>query len=555
MNKEKIIGLFEEVLNDHGYEYEDNAVRKIVEESLNRKEHLIEMFRKHPKWDEDELCIHFDHDMERKTNMNAIDAFLYWLSREVDNQITKPAVEAEVKKQLDSGVKSWDIYVDSTAFNPLAKPIHKYTYEENRWGGEATLWDALYGLPGETILPDGEQMMEGEKKWYMKRLEWLNELDEKFNFRPGMKINRVLNKICVKMGFDKLEGYNAAFAQFSDGITPLKISRHTTISVNPVDFLLMSNGNSWRSCHYIGDEPSDAGCYSSGTISYMMGEDSFVVSIIDKEWQEDNIALAPKINRQVFGYNDHQLLQSRLYPQDCDSGANEMYRNLREMVEQIIADAEGETNRWVKDKYMNVDHNGTAYEDWECFNTCGQYSLRDHLLDESKNRIRMDDEPICIKCGERHGNTENIVCEDCGVDAYCADCGCHIDLSDEDSYIEYDGNYYCTDCRFWCAKCDYPERVRYSVWISDIEERWCTDCADRYAFQCDECGDYYSKRHTDCCDTVDGKIICENCLEADYVICADCGKAVRYDDAEMGKYDEYYCPDCIENNRKEEESA
>ena len=78
--------------------------------------------------------------------------------------------------------------------------------------------------------------------------------------------------------------------------------------MNPVDFLLMSNGNSWHSCHYIGDYPDEAGCFSSGTIAYMMGEDSFIVSVIDKEWPDDNLAFAPKINRQVFGYRDYQLL-------------------------------------------------------------------------------------------------------------------------------------------------------------------------------------------------------------------------------------------------------
>lgn len=544
MDITKITDKFIAALDDHGYEdyYTRDAVESIVKTSLERKAHLIELFRTSKKWDEDQLCIHFDHDVERKTEPMAYSRFLRFLSRETHNQIEAPALAATGKS----------VYaVDRGDYNPLLKIIHNWTNEESSWGGGIDLYETLSNLPSETTLPAPETMDSESAKWYLKYLSFLNDMDEKFNFRPGMKLNRVINKICQKFELDKLEGYNRAFAAFSDGITPLTISRHTTISVNPVDFLLMSNGNSWRSCHYIGDDPEDAGCYCSGTVSYMMAEDTFIVSIIDKEWPDNNLAFAPKINRQVFGYRDGQLVQSRLYPQDCDSGASEVYRNLREMVEEIIANGEDVPNRWVKDSNFNTEARGTAYTDWYHFSSCGQYSIRDYMLDKQKEKVRMSKLPMCIKCGSVHSDEEHIYCEE--DRHYCEECGCWIDLDDEDSYVEYDGYYYCTNCRFICAKCGEAERVSSRIWISDREEDWCEWCAERYAFTCDKCGETFAD--DEMTDLESGDHVCSDCLEWYCKECEVCGKIdyKRYMVEHDGKW---YCEECAENvSAGEEESA
>ena len=556
MDINKIVSNFKQALDDHHYDgqYSEDVIYDIVETSLERKSELIELFRKHPNWDEDQLCIHFDRDIDRKTDSSAVSTFFRWLNNEAFRQWEKPVL---TKKRNEAVLRGEYLYSlaeeEQWELNPMKRIIHKYTTDESYYGGGASLKDIFDWLPQETILPE----FTSDDSWYEKCLSWLNELDEKFNFRPGMKINRVINKICVKMGLDKLEGYNAAFAQFSDGITPLKINRHTTISVNPVDFLLMSNGNSWHSCHYIGNYPDEAGCYSSGTISYMMGEDSFIVSVIDKEWPNDNLAFAPKINRQVFGYRDYQLLQSRLYPQVNDNGASETYRNLREMVEEIIANAEGEVNRWVKSESKNVLHNGTAYPDWSHFSVCGQYELREKVDRNEKKSIRLDNQPVCISCGGHHWEEEGLFCDNCQHEnVTCEDCGCIIDIDDEDNYVQDDdGCYYCRDCRFFCQHCVSLERTRNRVWISDIEEEWCEYCADRDAFCCDKCGEYHT--FDDCVEVEEefGTVyVCSDCAEWCTEECADCGE--RHYKRDMVEYNgKWYCESCAEEHKADEEES
>lgn len=181
MDTNKICRDFINALIDHEYDmYSDYAVRDIVETSLEKKAHLIEMFRKHPKWDEEQLCIHFDHDVERKLDSNAYTNFMNWLWQ-------------AGRKQLG---------MESDEKNPLLRIIHYWTPEESSWGGGTNLYDVLSSLPGDTLLPEFTEY----DHWYQKNVGYLNEVDAKFNFRPGMKLNRVVNKVCVHFGLDKLGG-------------------------------------------------------------------------------------------------------------------------------------------------------------------------------------------------------------------------------------------------------------------------------------------------------------------------------------------------------------
>ena len=500
-NINEIVYQFSEQLEKRGYDYTEEAVRSIVEKSVEAKSKLIEMFRTHPNWDEDQLCIHFDKDIQRKYEHRAKARFAAWIRNNV----------------------------------PLSNAL--MFVDENLWyRREYSVDHVINELPNMQILPE-----ETEWDWSWLK-EKVNACDEKWHFRPGMKLSRVVNKICAKYGIDKVPGYDKAFAEFADGVNPHKVARHTTISVNPLDFLLMSNGNSWTSCHYIGDDDSDAGCHSSGTISYMLDETSFIISVIDKDY-EGIMALAPKENRQVCAYSDHQLLQSRLYPQACDGGCEETYNNLRAMMEEIIANSLGEANRWVQaDKNIYLD--GTPYPDWEYNKLTKMWVLRKYM-DEKLEPIRVGKRPLCVKCGEEHRNPKDIVCDSCKP-ITCYDCGCVINLSDDSSYVESGGYYYCTHCRKYCEKCGCVEPVEDLYHIEDLDEDWCNYCRRNYAFFCRDCERYYSEdfESTEAC-------ICKDCYEVNFFECPECGDSYRFEDGTM-KNGELYCKSCARDIEEEE---
>ena len=286
--------IFMRELDDRNYKYEYHAIDKIFSTWLERKSMLINLLGKHPNWDANHFMVHFDEDFTRNIELDKANSFLNWLDRETG-----------------IGDIKFDALVGDAPFQ------FKHT---------VGLINEMYGLAASQYIPDDYN------------LEYINQFNEDWRFRPGMKTTKAIGQICKTYGWDKLPDYNKEYAKFCDALSPIKVTRHTCLSVNPVDYLLMSHGNSWKSCHYIGDSPHQAGCYSSGTISYMLDEHSMIFYTVGADFDDINIETEPKIQRQVFGYNDFQITQSRLYPQSNDYGAKDIYTEIRNIVQKVIAD-------------------------------------------------------------------------------------------------------------------------------------------------------------------------------------------------------------------------
>jgi hypothetical protein len=317
----------------------------------------------------------------------------------------------------------------------------------------------------------------------------------------------------------------------------------------------MSNGNSWNSCHYIGSSPSGAGCYSSGTISYMLDEHSFVFYTVSSDYNGVEIERQPKLQRQMFGYNDNQLFQSRLYPQSNDSGAKQTYTDIRNIVQKVIADCCDKPNLWVKRKADNVyiGDGATAYPDWEHFNGLCSISVFKDSSDDDHDDIQMGTEPICIVCGYSHETEGNISC--CTSKYECECCGSRID--DEDDVYYVDDGTYCRDCVVYCEICNNYELTERSTYIDSEGIDVCNGCRDDYFTWCGCCNEYVRNYNVTYVDN-DGLYVCDECLESNYITCAECGDYVSYDDAHevvnntTGEIT-FYCRSCFAEMEDDED--
>lgn len=508
-----------EVLNERNYEYSTYSLFDIVNEWFKQKKDLIELFSKHPNWSQEKLMIQFDSDIERNIDTYQVSIFSNWLEEAANI------------------------------------PYRNYWHEEHP--RERKILNFIREIK--------EQFF---NETMQKNIDEINKLNENFKLRNNMKSSKAIGKICREEGWDKLDGFNKKYADLCDALSPLKIKRHTCISLNPIDYLLMSNGNSWNSCHDIGymdggydDEP---GCHSSGTISYMLDKHSFVFYTVDANYNGNEIELEPKIQRQMFGYNDEVLAQLRLYPQSNDYGANQIYTDIREIVQKVIADCLGKPNLWIRSKEDVEDvcskgSGATCYPDWRKCNPGGQHcSISTHKERENgkeNRKIIFGAEPICIDCGRRHSYNENISC--CDDYEICEICGARIHRDD----VIWGGCYgdvaYCEDCCTWCEEC---ERYFPNDEVQEIDGRYvCDDCiSDGDYYTCYECGELH---HID--DMVTGYDkygneveYCQDCAYDYTFICDDCGERHHTDnehyDEETGNY---YCKDCYAElllNRKEE---
>lgn len=402
--------------------------------------------------------------------------------------------------------------------------------------------------------------------------------------RAGQKLNKVINKILTETGVkDKWSEYNRQTARLGEAASPLKFTKYTIISANPVDYLRMSFGKSWKSCHTPDKKgyyrPSDggegySGMHASGTLSYLQDSSSVVMYTVDEKYDGKDYEMEPKLERCMFHLGEGKFVMGRVYPQGTD-GAKEVYVQWRNIFQQIIAECMGVPNYWRTnkerdEKLRQIWSTGTHYRDYEygyCDIAGWSYLKPDADTKPSERKINIGSYPICPCCGNEHEVEDNLECKDCNDDSSrhrCADCG---ECYDEEDMIYIDGEWYCHDCVDYCEYHDEYERGELT-YVQDYGYV-CDDALDSGDFiECEQCGNYYYACRRDGITTQDGSwYCCEYCAgDAGYVeaydgewydedethCCNECGKIVPDDewDDEMEM-----CCECAAARQTEENIA
>lgn len=241
------------------------------------------------------------------------------------------------------------------------------------------------------------------------------EINERF--ASNLKTSRAFNRVCAHFGVDKLPKYNKLFAQYSDMISDTKRKMIFYMSLNPLDYLTMSFGKSWASCHTIDKTNkrrmpnSYSGAYCGGTLSYMLDQSSFV-TFVHSHVPEDIIEEG-KIYRNMFHYQNDMLVQGRIYPQGTD-GNTDLYKVFRGFVQKEMAALLGITNAWVKSgtRPSSVTYSrGAHYRDYECFGNCNVSHHKEKGI--SENYVNIGHEGICPNCGAPVTYDSRLTCHNC----------------------------------------------------------------------------------------------------------------------------------------------
>ena len=232
--------------------------------------------------------------------------------------------------------------------------------------------------------------------------------------KAGTKTSRAFNKVCTYYGVDKLHPetvtveengttvekttypYNKVFAEYADMVSTLKRKMQFIISLNPLDYLTMSDGVNWHSCHNIYD-----GCYKAGTISYMLDTTS-IVTFVAKEINDD-IHKIPKVYRQMYHYKDNLFIQSRLYPQGND-GATNLYDQFRGYVIKEFSSLIGANGEWTYECgtracTTHINSRGKHYRDYNYNANVGIFYPTSKEFDIQSLVMTVGHESICVNCG------------------------------------------------------------------------------------------------------------------------------------------------------------
>jgi hypothetical protein len=240
-------------------------------------------------------------------------------------------------------------------------------------------------------------------------------------FVAGMKTSRAFNRVCSIYGVDKLPKYNKMFAEYADMVSGLKRKMKFYISLNPLDYLTMSFGNSWSSCHTIDKDNqrnmpnSYSGMHCGGVLSYMLDGSSIITYVHNHATEDHEVG---KIYRNVFHFDNGTLIQGRIYPQGND-GATDLYKTFRTFMQTALAKLLNLTsNTWLRRSSScscNVASYGVHYRDYEHFNGCNVSYPRE-MPEAASNVVIVGHSRICPICGREVDDSEDsgYLChEDC----------------------------------------------------------------------------------------------------------------------------------------------
>lgn len=350
----------------------DYGVEPMIDKWAKQKAALAQELRKDPDWDEENLCVVKDISVD--TNNNArfrqFNTFLY------------------------------DMYCLSK-YDTLARRITMTLYNKSE----------EFATSCET-----NSLARGEAD-FISDVCKENNLQLKIPLNVGAKFTRVINSLMhalVPYGGPQIDSqYEKEFAKFSDAMKTNKEKRRFVLSIHPADYLRMSCGNTWTSCHYL-DADDDNKCYQAGTISYMLDSCSMVGYVVrngctTKFWEDD------KIFRQMYMYNGVELLKSRLYP---DHEKDDIYgKAFCECVKKILkVPDEWQITDYAVTPTMREHSLSSAYPDfrYKNYNTYSfvdpkYYTTTEFII----NKTLIGAPPICPLCGEEHTQRSTCYCENC----------------------------------------------------------------------------------------------------------------------------------------------
>lgn len=635
--KEYVTKNMAELLTKYEHANSPKGIDKIWEVFCSNKAGATAILSKHPNWVEDAMAVVLEGSYQRTVDTEQINKFADWceiqLSKwakereykyfcstvtELQDSYTRMADLLYYVKKIKGIKKSHSIIINGMNFDELVaetqrvKDLFDYAYAHSlavdTCEGKAYLSREnrikyMYAVTFISMMRS-TTMRTATKEFAIE----VNKLAAPFNFTDkngkvkefgavaGQKISRIVGKFFKNYGFDKITdyhsethideqgvvhegvkrdyGWNREYALYCDAINILDFKRWTIISVNPLDYLTMSFGHRWQSCHTIDkrnirDVDSSHvyhGMYCSGTMSYMLDSASVIMYTIDENYKGTEYWKQDKFNRCMFHIGEDKIVQGRLYPDGRDGGDNSLSAQFRNIFQKVISECIEEPNMWKLVKGTNkcsiiTDSYGTHYRDYLNYSDCSVSYLKRNGIGFNETKIKIGHNPICPNCGKEHEECQSLTCNDCpkmgNVCHYCGD-----ELDEYDYIIDEDtGHTYC------CDDCANSDDVYYCENVSEWHS------ANVYR-------DYYTNDHfyaTDDMVTIEGRYDTLYYMDSDnaesdgwhyvenesmwlnedssrnphreeIIQCYECGEWFMADTMREDMYGDWYCEACAENN-------
>lgn len=514
--------------------FTEAGVRKNVATWYTNKMPKMVLLRKHPYWDEEAKAVIFLQTETREIDYNTAADALGALEDYVSNKCCKVhGREPSYAQYLSSFIRY--------TLNGMAE-------KEGQQTGLVTEEFIKYFngcLNTETEIPDAVSKM----------------------LRVGTKVTRLVRKCFenIKLyGNNKIvdtttfvddgddprtrKSFDKYYAKFADCLSELKIERITLVSLNYLDFMTMSNGNSWSSCHFINSrgifhEDADSsyrGEYKQGCMSYALDKPSMILYTLPATFNETDYYRCQKLTRMVCQYENGVLITGKCYP----NNQNSYITRYRQMMQLVLSEVCETPNLWTFSRKINkincfaeTAQNSAHYPDYTYDHQKPTISFCKSVPIDIDMTITIGHEAYCLDCGKVLGSYDHkwLQCDNHRKVRVCSHCGKYIGRNEE--YHEYADNCYCADCSFYCDYHQRYEPISYKhgeITMHDGKKTVCRSALDELT-RCEDCGTYFKKdKH---------KKICDKCLE-NYDACECCGQLVKKDQLHLHK-GKKHCDYCL----------
>lgn len=515
--KARLLQKMAALLSEYHHRNTVDGLNEILRVWNENKSPLMDLFARHPNWDAENFRIVFSQDYTRSFESDAIEEFIEWAKNAYRNEVfaedtvdgmsfrdfdKKADALSDIVDRLDTinhalflvGEESDNVVLNGITYSEWRERWREARAKVREFRNSHSYLNTLSIWTRDDEVNNGTYTPYNLARFF-RAFQHVNSniVDENvaarfngifpdLNVGVGTKIMKVVRKVCIAYGLDKVVqmetrewdttdpntgevthhtrevnmGYNGQIAKLGDRINPFKIKRHTIVSLNPLDYLTMSFGYKWASCQTIDkendrgvDDHNYEGMYCSGTLSYMLDGVTFLVATFDSSYEGNEFETQDKLQRCMFHINTdfNLLLQGRVYPDGRDGGDESLAGQFRQIVQKVITDCTGENNNWLTKPACTSQSRwisrGTHYRDYEHYSDCSISFLKREEVKDYTGLV-IGHAPICPVCGREHGTAGWLCCDVHSEIRVCASCG---DEIDGDDYIHCDDNdnYYCCD--------------------------------------------------------------------------------------------------------------
>ena len=336
----------------------EGAIESIVRNAEQNKSYLRSILSKHPEWSEKDQAVVFElEDEVPKLNLNDAIYSYFNLARDRVRDMTDKVYQMNTFKHI-ANQRIWN--------------------EEGKLTTESSTLLSLVGI------------REAAGKKYSRALRaWGDSITD-------LKAHN---------------SYERYYAQISDAICPTRVERKSAISINPMHFALMSNGNSWTSCHSV-NKPNKSSAGESrpgGPLAFAQDATSILFFTLNKDCEE--LVKCPKITRQMFHYHGGTLIQQRVFP---NRDSLESIKNYRKIMQSVIADCLNLSREEGTPEIANI---------WKCEKSCKHWTEpKDsfHYPDYERRDAGDYGSTSYLKGVSPEGNPAQV---NIGHHCYCFNCG------------------------------------------------------------------------------------------------------------------------------------